>query len=214
MLLPVFVLRLSPVVIIFVVEGKTQSSTAAPSSCFIPPLAAVLQRASLPGGLLFIAASPRLRRGHVAARLRASAFTCSLSSVKEGLSLLLQLPPTRELKHCVCKLPPTGKHMCAVCGASDVGAKSHFPRPVLCCRRQGTTPCETSSMHTLPLWVGSWPLELMGYTRRLRAQNRLTLLFSHTFTSRLIHPLLSTRAQLPISISLRSSTFQGKLLSV
>ena len=76
--------------------------------------------------LLFIAASPRLRRGHVAARLRASAFTCSLSSVKEGLSLLLQLPPTRELKHCVCKLPPTGKHTCAVCGASDVGAKSHF----------------------------------------------------------------------------------------
>ena len=38
------------------------------------------------------------------------------------------------------------------CGASNVGA-----RPVLRCRRQGTAPCETSSMHTLLLWVGSWP---------------------------------------------------------
>ena len=182
-------------------------------SCFVPPLAAVLQRASLPGGLLFIAASPRLRRGHVAARLRASASTCVILFV-EGRTQSSIAAPSYQRAETLRLQAPSYRHAYGRCLRRFRCRRqvSLFPRPVLRCRRQGTAPCETSSMHTLPLWVGSWPLELMGYTRRLRAQNRLTLLFSHTFTSRSIHPLLSTRAQLPIS--LRSSTFQGKLLSV
>ena len=42
------------------------------------------------------------------------------------------------------------------CGASDVGVKSHFFSDLFFAA-DGKAPCETSSMHTLPLRVGSWP---------------------------------------------------------
>ena len=109
-------------------------------SCFVPALAVIFLHAALLGGH---DSSPQALESDAAMLLLD--FVLRLSPVviifAEEMTLYSTAAPFhRELKHCVCKLPPTGKHMCAVCGASDVGAKSHFPRPVFAAAGKAQLP--------------------------------------------------------------------------